>query len=516
MRNQKTLEFLVIVLFLVLVSSCAFCAEIKPKVVVVGFDITVPGFQYEETLPNALTDLMINSLINSGRFRVFERRKLSSLVTEQSFQHFSGLVDPQTAVQLGRMIGAHFVITGSITDIYKSSGGGLRLGSISLGKSSIRVTLTVRIVDVATGEILYSAVKQKKASRSKVGLGLGDVSMYSDSSLSVISAVRELCDEIVADFVSKIDAHIGELADIPLNGYVVETSGKTVYLNLGKSSGIKVGSRVRILKPGRSIVDPKTGEVLDQELIPVAEGMVAEVRDRVSKVFLTRAKEAVDKEYVVEVVSGEETEIVDQLASEAVEFAEEAFSEELAKEEAQEAGVEEVSLAEEEQSPKEAEEAPADNASSPDEFEGQKVLLAQEFYPGGNKKLEYTYYELDGKQVYHGAFTKWYENGKIMIQGTYRNGKKDGLWKEYFPNGVPKSEGPYANGLKEGTWIIYYGSGNKHWEGNYHQNKKEGLWIEYANTKGEKKFAEVEYKEGKEVPGTYVQYDAYGNVVKRK
>ncbi len=46
---------------------------VKPTVIVVGFDITVPGLQYEETLPAALTDLMINALINSNRFRVFER-----------------------------------------------------------------------------------------------------------------------------------------------------------------------------------------------------------------------------------------------------------------------------------------------------------------------------------------------------------------------------------------------------------------------------------------------------------
>ncbi|WP_369018561.1 CsgG/HfaB family protein [Thermatribacter velox] len=509
----KRAHFLLLIAFLIFSFASFANAEVKPKVVVVGFDITVPGFQYEETLPNALTDLMIDSLINSGRFRVFERRKLSSLVTEQSFQHFSGLVDTQTAVQLGRMVGAHYVITGSITDISKSGGGGLRLGSVSLGKSSIRATLTVRIVDVTTGEILYSAVKQKKASRSKVGLGFGDVSMYSDSSLSVISAVKELCDEIVADFVSKIDEGIGELADIPLEGYVVESSGKTAYLNLGEATGIKVGSRVRIFKPGKSIVDPKTGETLDQELIPVAEGMVAEVRDRVSKVFLTQAREPVNKEYTVKVLSGEEAE--------SVEFSERLLTEELTTGESEEVNFEEPVYAEEKQPSEEAvevekEETPIEVTSLPDQFEGKEVLVAQELYPGGNKKLEYTYYEVDGKQVYHGLFTKWYENGKVRIQGTYRDGKKDGVWKEYFINGVLKSEGTYANGLKEGKWIIYYGSGHKHWEGNYHQNLKEGLWVEYANTSGEKKFAEVEYKAGKEVPGTYVEYDAYGNVVKRK
>ncbi len=81
---MKKFIFILIVCFLLFPCGPLFSLT-KPTVVVVGFDITVPGLQYEQTLPNALTDLMINALINSNRFRVFERRKLENLVTEQQF-----------------------------------------------------------------------------------------------------------------------------------------------------------------------------------------------------------------------------------------------------------------------------------------------------------------------------------------------------------------------------------------------------------------------------------------------
>ncbi|MGC8778882.1 MAG: hypothetical protein ACP5Q4_09415 [Candidatus Caldatribacteriaceae bacterium] len=46
------------------------------------------------------------------------------------------------------------------------------------------------------------------------------------------------------------------------------------------------------MKPGKAIVDPKTEEALDQELIPIAEGRrVMGVRERVSEVALLRLGE---------------------------------------------------------------------------------------------------------------------------------------------------------------------------------------------------------------------------------
>jgi len=326
--------------------------------------------------------------------------------------------------------------------------------------------------------------------------------MYSRSSQDIITTVNAMCEKIVADFVAKMDAGgLTELADIPLQGYVVEVSGKTVYLNLGKNSGIKVGDAVQILKPDKAIVDPKTGEVLDQELIPVAEGRVMGVRDRISEVALLRTRGTVEKEYLAEVAKEEGGAILpeeEEAASPEVEVTTEAEA------------------SEEETEPIEVSEAQTEELPQEGTFSGRSVLYEREFYPDGKPKLEYSYYEESGKKIEHGTYTKWYENGKIMIQGTYQDGKREGVWREYFRDGTLKAEGPYLNGERHGAWVIYYESGNKHWEGSYASGEKDGLWIEFANSKEEKRFSEVEYRNGKEVPGTFRQYDAYGNVVKTK
>jgi hypothetical protein len=59
-----------------------------------------------------LEDLTLR-LVNSKKFRMVDRRSLDIIRAEQRFQ-LSGEVDDDTAVSIGRMIGAEIVITGGI------------------------------------------------------------------------------------------------------------------------------------------------------------------------------------------------------------------------------------------------------------------------------------------------------------------------------------------------------------------------------------------------------------------
>jgi len=53
-------------------------------------------------------------LVRTQKFRVVDRRNLDVIRTEQQFQ-LSGEVDDETAVSIGHLIGAAFVITGGIS-----------------------------------------------------------------------------------------------------------------------------------------------------------------------------------------------------------------------------------------------------------------------------------------------------------------------------------------------------------------------------------------------------------------
>jgi len=63
--------------------------------------------------------------------------------------------------------------------------------------------------------------------------------------------------------------------------------------------------------------------------------------------------------------------------------------------------------------------------------EGRELLKETTYYPNKQAQMEGTY--KDGKR--EGKWTYWYENGKLWSEGTYLKGKSDGKRITYFENG---------------------------------------------------------------------------------
>jgi curli biogenesis system outer membrane secretion channel CsgG len=287
---------LIVILF---ASNLGFSAEL-PRVAVIGFDSTSPGYLWsiDSELSKAATDLMINALVNTNRFRVFERNKLEAILQEQDFQVSSGRVDPSTAVKIGKMIGVDSIVTGSITSIVFSKSGGITLGPINLKKSVATVTIMVRAINVTTGEIIFSEVKKGTTSKSGISIRIpvaGGLGLSSESVVDIFSAIEDVCQQVAVEFAAKIDSNvmIASSSSLSLEGYVVKvdstSSGEItqVYINLGVNSGIKVGDEIKISQEGEVILDPKTQEVLDKELILVAQARIIQVKENISIALVT-------------------------------------------------------------------------------------------------------------------------------------------------------------------------------------------------------------------------------------
>ena len=136
-------------------------------------------------------------------------------------------------------------------------------------------------------------------------------------------------------------------------------------------------------------------------------------------------------------------------------------------------------------------------------YSGQVFSL----YDDGKKKEEGTY--KDGKK--DGLWTYWDENGEKDSSGTYKDGKKDGLWTYRYPpvelytGGIlpvfdelviTKEEGTYKDGEKDGKWTFWNYKGEKRGEGTFKDGKKDGLWS-YSHD-DEQKILEVTFKDGVE------------------
>ncbi len=92
-----------------------------------GLDLTA--------LTVGLQQMLLSELAQNSELRVVERQSLRALIEEQDLG-VSGRVDPTTAAELGRVVGARYVIMGVFMDFF----------------SDFRMDAT--IVDVETGEVL--------------------------------------------------------------------------------------------------------------------------------------------------------------------------------------------------------------------------------------------------------------------------------------------------------------------------------------------------------------------------
>ena len=100
--------------FLVPLQRSAAQADSRPVVAVLYFDNRAFGKQAAdyEAFGKGVTDLLINDLAAAGRVRVVERERIQSVLAEQNLVK-SGSIDQATAVRVGKIVGAQYVIMGS-------------------------------------------------------------------------------------------------------------------------------------------------------------------------------------------------------------------------------------------------------------------------------------------------------------------------------------------------------------------------------------------------------------------
>lgn len=114
--------------------------------------------------------------------------------------------------------------------------------------------------------------------------------------------------------------------------------------------------------------------------------------------------------------------------------------------------------------------------------DGKLDGLYTTWYDNGNKNGESNYKD----DKLHGSFTSWKSNGQLYREGTYVNGIMEGLWKHYDlewgPTGSRKIgwfEGQITNGKQEGKWTGWYAKDQIYCEGTYKDGKKVGIWWYY-------------------------------------
>ncbi len=220
-------------------------------------DSEVTQRQINAKLSESVEDGFTDELVNMGGAKVFTRKEMDKIISEQKFQR-SGLVDESTLVRLGKFAGVKYIITGSVNNVdlsYKTfesarqglgKGGSGNWGVDLLGSLTaaglesqegwnIGTELTMRILDVETGEVLFSDKVHGKHIIGKIPYPNYD---------AIVGGIKKAASKGLEDARPKLSKWF------TVKGYIrqlrtrQDEKERYANLNIGEKVGIKPGTKM--------------------------------------------------------------------------------------------------------------------------------------------------------------------------------------------------------------------------------------------------------------------------------
>lgn len=113
-------------------------ADTTPKTVAVLYFDNATGSADYDAIGRGIAAMLITDLSAVPQLRLVERDRLQAVLTEQQMQR-SPLFDPATAVRAGKLLGAQYLLTGSVSAVQPT------------------MRIDTRVVSVESGEIVQTA-----------------------------------------------------------------------------------------------------------------------------------------------------------------------------------------------------------------------------------------------------------------------------------------------------------------------------------------------------------------------
>ncbi len=205
-----------------LVLACALlalapAAHSSPVLAVIKFQDETGALPMQGGAGRVLTNMLTSELAARGSFTVVERQKLRAVLEEQDLAE-SGRITPGQGAQIGKLLGAQYLVTGTVTafeeDIETRVKGGFfgggRVQQVSKGGY---LAVDLRVIDTTTARIAWARTVEgfteggiKDVDYSAWGLDDGP------DARAVRAAVLEIIDYLECEIVRR-DACLAEFAE---------------------------------------------------------------------------------------------------------------------------------------------------------------------------------------------------------------------------------------------------------------------------------------------------------------
>ena len=224
----------------------------------------------------AVGDVFARMLTSSKTITVIERDQLENIANEQKLS-MSGMVNEETAVQIGRVAGCNYMLIGAVTR-YEHTSSTTDLFIFGWRKYYALATIDVRVVDVETTRVVLSL--SETGTTTQKGTTLNFYGMNDKDKMDF----KGMEAGAIADATSRLgyklrDSLTGEHLQ------VLEPGKKEIVINLGMNSGAQLGGLYRVYTEGREIFDAD-GNSLGHEMNDIAVVKISKLQPEFSNAVI--------------------------------------------------------------------------------------------------------------------------------------------------------------------------------------------------------------------------------------
>ena len=244
----------------------------KKRIAVLRFDVRTSDRSISGVDLMA-AEMLTTSLFKTGQFIVIERNILDKVLQEQALGR-SGVVDASTAAQLGQVLGLQAIVTGAVTQLGLSRGGGAIAG-FGIGKTIFEAAIDIRAIDTTTARLILADHGEGHVETTQLRIQGGGGGLDSERQKLLGDALRKATEDVTQKLVA-------QLQTVPWAGRIAEIASGSIYVNAGLDLGLQAGSRLAVYRRGKEIKDPVTKETLGWEESPIGQLLLTDVKERFS------------------------------------------------------------------------------------------------------------------------------------------------------------------------------------------------------------------------------------------
>jgi curli biogenesis system outer membrane secretion channel CsgG len=204
-----------------------------------------------------MAEMLTTALVQTGQYRVLERQQINDVLGEQDLGA-SGRVDPATAAKIGKVLGAQYLVYGTVNEFEYSKGGeggGVRYKGFGIGGKQARahIGMDVRIVDAVTSEVVFSGRSTAEATRKGFNVSYSGSDFGTSMGAFRQTPMGEATRKGIEDSVQKIVAQFGtEAPEAPRpswSGKLLVGDDGALVIKAGNKEGLKVGEVLDVYRP---------------------------------------------------------------------------------------------------------------------------------------------------------------------------------------------------------------------------------------------------------------------------